>query len=93
MSFEKAFKEDHDEKIQEAIEKEVAAKEDVKDANKAIKTGNKERKELFKQKEEEKAAENRNLKAAISRRKAATQTLLALQGKDPVPKVGTKLSY
>ena len=41
---------------------------------------------MWKQKEEEKAAENRNLKAAISRRKAATQTLLALKGIDPVPK-------
>ena len=60
----------------------------VKNAYKAKKTGEKERKKLWKEKEEEKAAENRNLKAAISRRNAATQTLLALQGKDPVPKVG-----
>ena len=42
---------------------------------------------MAKQEEDEKAAQNRNLKAAISRRKAASQTLLALQGLDPEPKV------
>ena len=73
--------------VQAAIEQEKAAKEDVKNAYKAIKTGDKERKKLWKEKEEEKGTENRNLKAAISRRKAATQTRLALQGLDPEPKV------
>ena len=79
---------DQDGEIQAAIKLEDAAKEDVKKAYKAKKTGEKDRKNLWKQKEEEKAAESRNLKAAISRRKAATQTLLALKGIDPVPKVG-----
>ena len=83
MSFETAFKADQDEKIREAEANEEAAKIDVKEARNAIKTGNKERKELLQQK----AAENRTLKAAISRRKAATQTRLALQGLDPEPKV------
>ena len=83
------FKDPEDQDVQAAIEQEKTAIEDVKNAYKAKKTGEKERKKLFKQKEEEKAAENRNLKAAIARRKAATQTLLALQGQDPVPKVGT----
>ena len=78
---------DQDGEVQAAIEQEKTAIEDVKNAYKAKKTGEKERKKLWKQKEE-KASQNRNLKAAISRRKAATQTLLALQGKDPVPKVG-----
>jgi hypothetical protein len=77
-----------DGKVQAAIEQENAAKEDVKNARKAIKTGNRERKELLKQQKEQEAAENRNLKAAMSRKKAATQTKLALQGIDPVPKVG-----
>ena len=82
------FKDPEDEDVQAAIQQEKTAIEDVKNAYKAKKAGEKERKKLWKQKEEEKAAQNRNLKAAISRRKAATQTLLALQGKDPVPKVG-----
>ena len=82
------FKDPEDEDVQAAIQQEKTAIEDVKNAYKAKKNGEKERKKLWKQKEEEKAAQNRNLKAAISRRKAATQTLLALQGIDPVPKVG-----
>ena len=87
------FKNQED-KVQEAIEQEEACKEDVKNANMAKKTGEKERKKLWKQKEEEKKAENRNLKAAISRRKAATQTRMALEGKDPEPpKVGIDLSF
>ena len=88
MSFEKAFKANQDEKIQEAIEQEVAAKEDVKMARKAIKTKEKEKEEMFKQKEIEILGTKRDLKAAIARRKASTQTKLALQGIDPLPKVG-----
>ena len=40
-----------DDEVQAAIELEKAAKEDFKNANKAIKSGNKERKKLWKQKE------------------------------------------
>ena len=82
------FVDPEDQDVQAAIEQEKTAKEDVKNAYKAKKAGEKERKKLWKEKEEEKAAENRNLKAAISRRKAVTQTLMALKGIDPVPKVG-----
>ena len=75
------------EAIQEAEENEKAAQIDVKEAYKMIRVKEKERKIALEEKDEEVNGAHRNLKAAKARRKAATQTKLALKGIDPVPKV------
>ena len=91
MSIKMSFKDN--EAIKEAKENEEAARIDVREAQKDLRTKEKEKKSLVKEnkaklaeKDGEVAMANRNFKAAIARRKAATQTRLASEGKDPEPK-------
>ena len=88
---------DNEAAIQEAEENEEAAIIAVKEARKKKDKKEKERKKeeqvrkkALEQKDEEVKGANRDLKAAIARRKAANQTKLAAQGLDPEPKVKKK---
>ena len=78
---------DNEAAIQEAEENKEAARIDVKEALKKKQKKEKERKKAMKEKDEEVKGADREFKAAIARRKAATQTKLAIQGLDPEPKV------
>ena len=72
------------EAIREAKAIEEDARADVKEARNHLNIKQKEKKSLVK--DAEIATANHNFKAAIARRKAATQTRLASEGKDPEPK-------